>query len=120
MQVGLEGRIHHRGSSQTIQEVCKGSLEGESLRVSLPVLWSGTCPKDFHKAYENSNCINEKSECLVHNIFRQHVINGKLTGGNYDGKGHIDFYIATSRVCDKLSDVDSDTMPTNSILRGGN
>ena len=120
MQVGLEGRILHRGSSQIIQEVCKGSLEGESLRVSLPVLRSGACPKDFHKAYENSNCINETSECSVDNIFRRHVINGKLIGGNYDGKGHIDFYIATSRVCDKLSEVDSDTMPSNSILRGGN
>ena len=120
MQVGLEGRILHRGSSQIIQEVCKGSLEGGSLRVSLPVLRSRACPKDFHKAYENSNCINKTSECLVDNIFRRHVINGKLIGGNYDGKGHIDFYIATSRVCDKLSEVDSDTMPSNSILRGGN
>ena len=120
MQLGLEGCILHRGSSQIIQEVCKGSLEGESLRVSLPVLRSGACPKDFHKAYENSNCINETSECSVDNIFRRHVINGKLIGGNYDGKGHIDFYIATSRVCDKLSEVDSDTMSSNSILRGGN
>ena len=84
------------------------------------MLRSGACPKDFHKAYENSNCINETSECSVDNIFRRHVINGKLIGGNYDGKGHIDFYIATSRVCDKLSEVDSDTMPSNSILRGGN
>ena len=117
MQVGLEGRILHRGSSQIIQEVSKGSLEGGSLRVSLPVLRSRACPKDFHKAYENSNCINKTSECLVDNIFRRHVINGKLIGGNYDDKGHIDFYIATSRVCDKLSEVDSDTMPSNSILR---
>ena len=120
MQVGLEGRILHRGSSQIIQEVCKDSLEVESLRVSLPVLRSGACPKDFHKAYENSNCINETSECLVDNIFRRHVINGKLIGGNYDGKGHIDFYIVTSRVCDKLSEVDSDTMSSNSILTSGN
>ena len=120
MQVGLEGRILHRGSSQIIQEVYKGSLEGESLRVSLPVLRSGACPKDFHKTYENSNCINETSECSVDNIFRRHVISGKLIGENYDGKGHIDFYIATSRVCDKLSEVDSDTMPSNSILSGGN
>ena len=78
------------------------------------------CPKDFHKAYENCNCINETSECSVDNIFRRHVINGKLIGGNYDGKGHIDFYIATSRVCDKLLEVDSYTMLSNSILRGGN
>ena len=36
---------------------------GESFRVSMPVLRSGACPKDFHKTYENSNCINETSEC---------------------------------------------------------
>ena len=120
MQVGLEGRILHHGFSKIIQEVYKGSLEGESLQVSLPVLRSGACLKDFHKAYENSNCINETPKCSVDNIFRQHVINEKLIGGKYDGKGHIDFYIATSRVCDKLSEVDSDTMPSNSFLRGGN
>ena len=118
--IGLEGCILHRGSSQIIQEVCKGSLELESLRVSLPVLRSGVSPKDFHEAYENFICINETSECSLDNIFRRHVINGKLIGGNYDGKGHIDFYIATSKVCDKLSEVDSDSMPSNSILRGGN
>ena len=40
-------------------------MAGKSLRVSLSVLWPGTCSENFHETNKNSDYISETFECSV-------------------------------------------------------
>ena len=80
-------------------------MAGESLLVSLPVLWPGTCSENFHKNNENSDYISETFERSVDNLPGRYLSHGKLARGNYHVEGHIDFRIAESGVCNKLSKI---------------
>ena len=42
---------------QNLPEISQITMAGKSLRVSLPVLWPGTCSKNIHKNNENSDCL---------------------------------------------------------------
>ena len=53
------------------------------LRVSMPVLLSGTCSENFHKTNENSDCINETFDYVVDNLPGRHLGYGKLTRGSH-------------------------------------
>ena len=44
-------------TSQNLPELSQITMAGKSLRVSLPVLWPGTCSKNIHKNNENSDCL---------------------------------------------------------------
>ena len=90
-------------------------MAGKSLRVSLPVLWPGTCSKKFHKTNENSDYISETFECSVDNLPGRHLSHGKLARGSYDIEGHIDLHIAESGVCNKLSKICFESFSSDSI-----
>ena len=53
-------------------------MTGRSLRISLPVLWPGTCSENFHKTSENSNRSNEMLERSVDHLFGRHLSHGKI------------------------------------------
>ena len=88
-------------------------MAGKSLRAS----WPGTCSENFHKTNENSDYISETFECSVDNLPGRHLSHGKLARGNYDVKGYIDFRIAESRVCNKLSKICFESFSSDSISR---
>ena len=90
-------------------------MAGKSLRVSLPVLWPGTWSENLHKTNENSDYISETFEFSVDNLPGRHLSHGKLARGNYDVEGHIDFRIAESGVCNKLSKICFESFSSDSI-----
>ena len=60
MQPGSKGCIFFSYTSQNLPKFARNIsdyLAGKSLRVSLPVLWPGTCSKNIHKNNENSDCL---------------------------------------------------------------
>ena len=51
----------------TLEEVCKVSVEGDSLRVHVPVFWTMSSTKGVYKVIENFNFSPEKNQ--EHNIY---------------------------------------------------
>ena len=78
MQTRSKGCIFFSCTSQNFPEISKVSMAGKSLRVSLRVLWPGTCSENFHKTNENSDDISETFECSVDNLPGRHISHEKL------------------------------------------
>ena len=119
MQTRSQRCLFFSSTSKNLPEICKVSMVGKSLQMSLPVFRPGACSKNFHKTNKNSqNPIYEAFECSVDNLSWRHLSDGKLIRGNIDVKGHIDFHITESGVCSKLSKICFESFSSNSIPRG--
>ena len=83
LQKGSKGCIFFCCTSQNFPEICKLSMMRKSLRVSLLVLWPGTCFKNFPKTNENFDCISEMFGNSVDNLPGRHLTYGKLARGTF-------------------------------------
>ena len=73
MQTGPEGCILQCPIRSKLEEVRKISVEGDSLRVLVPVFWTRPSTKGVYKVVETSNLSLEKEQYQSDNIFGRYV-----------------------------------------------
>ena len=73
MQTGPEGYILQCPIGLKLKEVCKASVEEDSLRVHVLVFWTRPSTKGVYKVIENSNFYPEKNQHQSDNIFGRYV-----------------------------------------------
>ena len=91
-----------------VKEICQVQMVGKSFRISLPLLWLNLSPKDFYKIVKNPSSYSEKDKHQDNNLPRRYATDGKDHGRNFDGKGHVDFYVSTFRFSHKLEKINSE------------
>ena len=74
-----------------LEKVCKVSVEGDSLRVHVPVFWTRPSTKGVYKVIENLNLSPEKNQHQSDNIFGRYVdIESHNTRSSHESRrGHI-------------------------------
>ena len=77
------------------------SFKWKDLFYFLPLLRSGTSPKDFHKVDENSHLSVESIVCTTDQFSGRYSANGFLKGGTDTSKGNSDTFLSESRFSDK-------------------
>ena len=117
MQARFKGCIFRSISPNVVSQVHPLSVESKGLPVSLPVFWSGSSPKGFHKANEGTHCNTQTSECETNCVPRRHSSYGNIREGNSSGEGHFDIFTTASRFSDQHQEVRASTYSGNSILR---
>ena len=105
MQTRSEGCILFSTTEQRFTEVCSLSMEGDSVRVPLPVLWYRTNTTDIHKAPKSSHCTFKANKYPCDNIPGRHTpIGVNNLRVDYDSR-YSDFSITKSRVHNKSKEI---------------
>ena len=102
-------------SPQGISKICSISIGWETLRVSLPLLWSGSYVTNVHEIVESASRSTEKAEYADHNLYRRHVNNRSNQKGGGVNQGHSHVPFATFRVSSQFKEICASTMPGNRI-----
>ena len=102
-------------SPQGISKICSISIGWETLRVSLPLLWSGSYVTNVHEIVESASRSTEKAEYADHNLYRRHVNNRSNQKGGGVNQGHSHLPFATFRVSSQFKEICASTMPGNRI-----
>ena len=61
--------LQHSPASRNI-EVCKVSMERESISIPMSLFWSGICFQDLHQTFENSYINSTENKHLIDNLPR--------------------------------------------------
>ena len=109
MQTRSIGCIFFSCTSQNFLEISKIFMAGKSLRVLLLCFGLEPALRIFTKLMKISIAL-EAFEFLVDKLSGRH-----LTRGNHDGEEDIDFSIAESRFCNKLSKICLESFSPDSI-----
>ena len=80
------------------------------------MFWPGSSPSDFHKTFEDPNCLIKEDRCNNHNIFGRHVSNGPNVGRNLASKEDIDFSVTKFRFYHKSKKVATNTSEGNRVF----
>ena len=118
LQTGSFGCLLFSTSSQGLTEICKISMGGETIPISLPVFWSFISTKDFHKAYENPNITPPQIEYCANSVSGRHPFDCTNGEGNANCKGYIDFFVTKSGVSDQCEKISTSTLSQTRIPRG--
>lgn len=94
-------------------------MEGEGLSVSMPLLRSGPCSKNFYEADESSNCLAETPKHTSHNLFGRLYNLSSDSSRSRDGSGYSDFHTSAFRIFNKFPKIDFESNPCNSVSRSG-
>ena len=73
VQTGPEGCMLQCPMRSKLEELRKVSVEGDSLRVHVPVFWTRPSTKGVYKVIENFNLSHEKNQHQRNNIFGRYV-----------------------------------------------
>ena len=77
-------------------------MERKLIRIPLLMFLPGSSPSDFHKTFEDPNCLIKEDQCKNKNIFGQHASDGPNVERKFASKGDIDFSVTKFRFCDKF------------------
>ena len=99
-----------------LEEVHKVSVEGDSLRVHLPVFWTRPSTADVYKVIEDCNLSPEKNQHRINNIFGQYI--GFDTRSSHESRhGHLS--PAEFGIYNKYKNINFAFMPENKISGNG-
>ena len=73
VKAGPEGCIPQSPIRLKLEEICKVSVEGDFLRVHVPVFWTRSSTTGVYKVIENFNVSPEKNQHQIDNIFWRYV-----------------------------------------------
>ena len=119
MLTGPEGCILECPIRSKLEEVRKVSVEGESLRVHVPVFWTRPSTKGVYKVIENSNLSPEKYQYQSDNIFERNVdFKSHNMKSSHDPR-HSHISPAEFGLHKKYKEINFATMSENRISRNG-
>ena len=105
-------------SSQGLTKICKISMGGETIPISLPMFRSFISTKDFYKTYENPNISSPQIEYCANYVSGRHPFDCANGERNVNCKGHIDFFVTKSGVSDQCEKICTSTLSKAGIPRG--
>ena len=76
-QIGLK-YVFFSALASGISKICKGSMEGSVVPVSMSMLWSGPSTKDIYKTVEDSSRSFEEADGRTDNISQRYFNYGSL------------------------------------------
>ena len=91
MQTRFEGCILFSSIKYCIQKVCSISFVWETLHVSLPLLWTRPCTKNFYKIIQNSSFSVTSTEHTNYKLLGQHVVDSPYNQRNVNGQRQLGF-----------------------------
>ena len=74
-------RCQHSPASRNTQ-VCKVSMERESIPIPMALFWPGTCSQDLHQTFKNFYINSMENKHLIDNLPQQYSNYGEESGGN--------------------------------------
>ena len=116
-----EGCIFFSLTKAKVSNICKFQVQKSIMSVSLPVLWFGISPKDFHKVHTNFHFSLEKTICTTGHVFGRYTTYGLLKRGTGACKGYPDIiYSSEPKVFDKCKEISFSAMLDSAIFGHGN
>ena len=110
--------LHHSPASRNT-EVCKVSMERESIPIPMSLFWSGTCSQDLHQTFKNSYISSTENKHTIDNLPRRYSNYGEESGGNLNESRHINISTTTPRFCNKSTEIQIGTKHKTRIFGGG-
>ena len=114
LQNRLERCIFFNSTESGVQAISKILMEGQPVRIYMPVLWLGLCPTDIYQTLKGSYCITQTFKHTNHYLSRRYANPGKIPSEGNPSTGHIDFSVTETRLCDKFAEVH---FPTSESVR---
>ena len=111
--------LQHSPASRNT-EVCKVSMERESISIPMSLFWSGICFQDLHQTFENSYINSTENKHLIDNLPRWYSNYVEESGGNLNESRHSNISTPTSRFCNKSTEIQIGTKHKTRIFRGRN
>ena len=112
-----EGRVLLYSSECAIKEIPTVSMERKSIRISLPVFWTGTSTSHIYQASESSNSCAEENKYKGDYFSGRYVIHGAYQGGTSTSQGHNDIFITKSGFDHQPEKIRVDSCASDRIFR---
>ena len=111
--------IFYNTNKSKVQEIPQVQMGGNTVRVSLPLLWTRPSTSDIYKINESPNFSTAAPKDSPNNIPGRHVDNGQANTGIDLSLRHCDLPPAESRFCNEFKEVSSGTISENIIFGNG-
>ena len=108
-----EGCLFHPTSGRGVQEIRTIFLERDIIPVHMPMLRTGTSPKNFHKTVESSDISPKENHDSSGDLSGRPLGVRVIRGGNHRGTRHSLVCPDKSRIRDKLGEVNTSTHTDN-------
>ena len=95
-------------------------MERYTLRVSLPLLWTGCSTKTFYKTFEGPNNYPQETQYQINNLLRRFSDSWKNSARSYNEQGYFNLPFPTSQLCDTHKDGYSATYKEAGTFRNVN
>ena len=97
MQNIFKGCILHNTPEHKISEICEIQVEGKSLRIPLPGLWSRPSSTSFYEIIKNPNFNFTPNKYSSDNLFRRPPFNGEKSSGDKNSQ-RLDYFSLPSHL----------------------
>ena len=119
MQTGSERCILQCPIRSKLEKVYKVSVEGDSLRVHMPVFWTRPSTKSVYKVIESSNLSPEKDQYQSDDIFGRYVGFESHNTRSSHKQRHCHISSAEFGLYNKYEEINFAPMPENRISGSG-
>ena len=111
--------IFYNTNKLKVQEIPQVQMGGNTLRVSLPLLWTRPSTSDIYKINESPYFSTAAPKHSLNNIPGRHVDNGQVSTGIDLSSRQCDLPPAESGICTEFKEVSSGTISENIIFGNG-
>ena len=111
--------IFYNTNKSKVQEIPQVQMGGNTVRVSLPLLWTRPSTSDIYKINESPYFSTAAPKHSPNNIPGRHVDNGQVSTGIDLSLRHCDLPPAESGICTEFKEVSSGTISENRIFGNG-
>ena len=120
VQARSKGCILLRSFTENLEEIRSVPLVRKLILISVPMVWLGSCPTNFHKIIKNPNWNFASHKYKNDNLLGRHASNGPLHRGDKHVPQHSNLLVTISGFCNQLEKVCFDTSAGDRIFEAKN